>query len=382
MLWIIILPIFFLGVLISYQDLNLGKIKNKHILSGLIYMFIMHISVPLYLYFTGSFNPILVLYILINFFISIIIGFGLWYAAIWTAGDGKLFILFSNTLSILTYDKIPLEYLISFSLIANIFIFGLIIMSFVLLSKKRHTKKIAIKVIKEILDHRQLLETTLKFISISWLIRALLNLLPIEHMNNGILLILTMITFMGYQKFEEKYRKISYSIIGISVVIRLLIDNSIFSLGFIYNILLFLLIWRLLKSFLEGTLSKLSFKIFSKTIHVNKLKEGMILNEVILEQNQSVEKKDFDKKDSDIESIIKGDYHYLKKPKTIFHFNEILKEESEGLTKDQIKQIRAIGFKRIKIAKTVPFAPIIFLGAVMTAFANGNLLIVISKLFM
>ena len=60
---------------------------------------------------------------------------------------------------------------------------------------------------------------------------------------------------------------------------------------------------------------------------------------------------------------------------------DYLKVEAEGLTRKQIEKIRKLGFKKVKVSSTIPFAPIIFLGVIITLLVKGNILILRYILF-
>ena len=75
----------------------------------------------------------------------------------------------------------------------------------------------------------------------------------------------------------------------------------------------------------------------------------------------------------------KGDY-IIKKPKSSIEFDNFIDEEAEGITKKQIYKIKDIGFAKIRVSQTIPFAPFIFLGVLLTILVKGNILIVIINL--
>jgi prepilin signal peptidase PulO-like enzyme (type II secretory pathway) len=58
----------------------------------------------------------------------------------------------------------------------------------------------------------------------------------------------------------------------------------------------------------------------------------------------------------------------------------LIDEEAEGLTEEQIKKLRSSGIKRVRVAQTIPFAPLLFLGAMLTIIAKGNIFIVLKLL--
>lgn len=128
------LPVLFLiGLVTSYQDFKEGKIKNKWIVLGMIWglgiyillLFWAILAPYLSQIFSQQFTVVLPSYILkvfINSAIALIFGYLLWYFNLWSAGDAKLFFVFSLLLPLKYYWKSALPYFPSFALLINIFI--------------------------------------------------------------------------------------------------------------------------------------------------------------------------------------------------------------------------------------------------------------------
>lgn len=125
--------LFLIGLITSYQDFRYGKIKNKWIILGLVWglgiyilFFIWSLLVPyLSQIFSEQFTYILPSYLLkvfINSVIALIVGYLLWYFNAWSAGDAKLFFIFSLLLPLKYYWKSALPYFPSFALLINTFI--------------------------------------------------------------------------------------------------------------------------------------------------------------------------------------------------------------------------------------------------------------------
>ena len=75
-----------LGVLTSYEDIKLGKIKNKYLLIAAGIGFVIQCFLILFEIITVKYLLISIIYTII----SLIVGFVLWYYGIWNAGDAKL----------------------------------------------------------------------------------------------------------------------------------------------------------------------------------------------------------------------------------------------------------------------------------------------------
>jgi|GEM_PF-2732010 len=131
------LPIlFFIGLVTSYQDFYHGKIKNKWIIFGAtwgigIWLLLLgwsQLSQILASAYSVGFVYIMPEYILkvaVNSFISLAVGYLLWYFDLWSAGDAKLFFVVSLLLPLRYYWKSAVPYFPSAVLLINIFSFAL-----------------------------------------------------------------------------------------------------------------------------------------------------------------------------------------------------------------------------------------------------------------
>ncbi len=119
--------VFLIGLITSYQDLRYGKIKNKWIILGLVWglgiyvLFLIQgiVAEPI-IYFSYIFM------VFTNSLIALIVGYLLWYFNLWSAGDAKLFFIFSLILPLEYYWRTATPYFPSFVLLINTFIPALI----------------------------------------------------------------------------------------------------------------------------------------------------------------------------------------------------------------------------------------------------------------
>ena len=307
----------------------------------------------------------------------IAISFIAWYFGIWTAGDGKLFIAFSALIPLSAYKIGYQEWIPSITLLINIFIPALIIMIIFILFKVKikNIENILKSLLKEIFQPKELLNSIIYLFAIYWVIQLLLFLIGFD--NYILRMTITILVFSSIQK--KLGNKALYFMLAISLA-RFIIDKSIYSLSFLIDFLILVFIWKLIRSFLKGTISKLGREIFTKDVKVEKLKPGMILSEAI-EKKGKITKKELStlKKEPDTEIIKFKENYYIKKPKSLLEVKNFIEEEAEGLTKKQINKIKNIGIKKIKVGQTISFAPFIFLGVILTIIVNGNILIVIKN---
>jgi Flp pilus assembly protein protease CpaA len=130
----LLLPVIFLiGAITSYEDFRYGKIRNKWIVLGLAWGILIYalflcwgILIPfiqkIYQVPLISILPSYILKVFINSFLSLCVGFSLWYFDLWSAGDAKLFAVFSLLLPLDSYWRTYLPYFPSFVLLVNIFV--------------------------------------------------------------------------------------------------------------------------------------------------------------------------------------------------------------------------------------------------------------------
>ncbi len=121
------LPIFFfIGLITSYEDFRRGKIRNKWIILGVVWA----LSAYLFFFIWNLFGAIggeISLYFLwkslLNGFAALCVAYFLWrFFESWSAGDAKLFFVFSLLIPASYYQKSYLPIFPSFALLVNIFI--------------------------------------------------------------------------------------------------------------------------------------------------------------------------------------------------------------------------------------------------------------------
>ena len=122
----IFLPVILLiGAVSSCGDFKDSKIKNKWILTGLIYSFGIYL-ISWVLYAAGLSGPYLLWNFdkwCINLLISMLVSYFLWHFKMWGAGDAKLFICYAALIPLGQYSRVYFNYYFaSFLLLLAIFI--------------------------------------------------------------------------------------------------------------------------------------------------------------------------------------------------------------------------------------------------------------------
>jgi Flp pilus assembly protein protease CpaA len=343
---------FLIGLFTSYMDIKKGIIRNKIILFGFFY-FLIIFSTHL-LFFDFSFN--LIFFVFQNFLVSFLLAFMLFFFSFWTAGDAKLFILFSLFLSglFLLIDhpfKQPFILLLLFTFVPYYFYFSL--NSIYLLG----FKKTIIGIIKAF-SLKNIFNTALVFFVIAWPMSYLSifeNIYFLSFLNNvAVRFILIIILFYFImQIIDEKYFKYVLIFFIIIAILRLFFDKSVYDLKYIFQFTFFVLFFVFFRYFLI----ECSFSAFSYDKKINSLKKLDLPAEIIYK--------------------IKGGYK--KQPISYMGFSVFSKEKDAiydlnpaGFSLKDIKQIKELylnnkfDFDKIKIYRVIPFAPFLFFGFVLS----------------
>lgn len=78
------------GLASSYTDFKYGRIRNIHLIAGLIYGCVIY----LFLLLSGGLGYS-ILFLFLNFVAAVAVSYGLYWKQVWSAGDAKLFIVLS-----------------------------------------------------------------------------------------------------------------------------------------------------------------------------------------------------------------------------------------------------------------------------------------------
>jgi len=361
--------ILLLGLITTYEDIRYGKIRNRWIISALVYSVVINTFL---LRTAANLNTHYLIELFTNFAFAIAIGYGLWHIGIWTAGDGKLFIAYAALVPLSIYNLGYLEWIPSAVLMMNVFVPATVLFTIIILRKSKpkvlfETFK---QILKQIFEPKTFLLSFIQFFAIIWATRSLLTLLGLEF--------LSFFASFGVLYLISKYlnRYSNYLIIGTGIL-RLLFDKDLFSFSALFEIILFVLIWKSIRTIYKRGMMKLGYDIFSSDVAVKELRPGMILSDCITRKDD-IGKEHQDKLNAtNIENKVYRGKHYIKVPMGGRSFFE---EEPEGLTKHQIRKIKQIGFKKVRVSSTLPFAPFMFAGVLLTLLAKGNILIIITNL--
>ncbi len=348
------LPVLILiGLLTSYTDVKKGKIRNKHVLGGLILSILAHIS----LVYISVLNVTAALLSAAYFILAVIGGFLLWYFGIWSAGDAKLYACFIALIPAVTYQnpisEMPLITLMinTFIPISTFFVIKLIITT---------TKKQKINAVRKILNLKMMGLSLLTVFVLAQTITLLTSLIGIQ---------------IGY------FTRLM-SILAVSSLIRHLLKSKTNIFFVITGGTLFLLNIKIIISttylihfvglaggyiIVKHTIGDLA-DIFSKEVKVKQLKEGMIISDHITKKGYRIRMN----KEINMKQVIDKDYFYTPSP--------------DGIKNKEIWEIQRahhkgkIHFDKLTIQQKLPLAPFLFAGAIITIIINNNLISALSVL--
>lgn len=171
--------------------------------------------------------------------------------------------------------------------------------------------------------------------------------------------------FLLYYLFD-KMLKIKILYIGLLLsVARLILDKSVYSLQFAGQFLLLIFLFLLVRVFLFS----IGSRYLSKEIKLNDLKQGMIPAETLLKINGRYIKR------------MKG-FSMIGSARDDKPGKPLFKNSAIGLNGKDIAKLKSLQkkmhFKTLRIQATMPFAPFLFLGALLTIAFQGIIFMFLS----
>ncbi len=354
--------ILILGIITSYTDIRYGKIKNKTILFSIIYTLSIYFFLLFILKELTTTNYLI--QTTINIISALVIGYLMWDVGLWTAGDGKLFFVFAALIPLFQYNEASyIPFFPSMNILINTFI-PLFLFFFVQLMFKTSLAQKK-KSLKKALNPKKLWFLLLLLFSLSWIIESLFKLFNIT-LNYFFTIILFFIIIMPLLKLLPKYL---YTIFGAICILRIIFDKSLFTFQTLSSLITILLIFIFARYFLLD----LGFIKFTTSVKIKDLIPGMVPAEMIYEKKKKITKR---------KMLFFSFFDYLKERNN----DSLIDSKTEGLTKEDIKKIKALAkkhtnLKTFQIQQTLPFAPYLFLGAILTIISHGNFFILLKLIF-
>ena len=321
------------GIWTSYTDIKYGKIKNISILLLLLS------GLAINIFFTRSLIDS-TFDILINSLIAFSVGFLLWSFNLWSPADVKLFSAFSLLIPFSIYEMGFVKYFPSYIILVNTFV--PVAVFFILYSMIKMDVGFLKKEVKKTFRISVILNSFVFILGLSSI-----SLLVYKFFGIKLNLLLQIILLLVILKISEKFKKFSIrNFLVIMLVLSAIFSfKEFFTLSFLRSSLIFFIAFQILRLLI----SYLDIFSFTKEVQIRNLKAGMSLGEY----------------------IVKKGGKYEKEPSYIITYFDVLRNVKKRassrftgkLTEKDIKKFKEIdkkkklGFKTVKIVKTLPFAP-------------------------
>lgn len=340
------LVVIVLGVVTSVGDMKQKKIYNRYLILVLFYTIFSNV-VQYYLF--GGFNYFLAVFV--NSIVSLLFSFFLWYSSLWSAADGKLFFIYAalTPLSVYTLGYVP--YFPSFTLFLNMILpISLFLLLNLLWITDWNEKK---QILKASLNVKQLAIGAVFLAGVNWPLSIVFSYVGIQTNSTfGVLFIVAL--FMAIMKIAKEYTPlVSSFFFAVTLIFNW---ESILTLSFASNILIALVVFYIGFSFINN----LGFFMFTERVKFDQLKPGMVPIEMIVKR-EKYEKIRF----SGAERNVGGSF--------LFEHGE------GGLSEGDLKKIKVayaekkLDFDNLVVMQTLPFAPFMFFGVLLTLLLKGDL---------
>lgn len=349
-----------LGLITSYEDFRLGKIRNKWILSGLVLGIFAWLSI---FDFTNLLSVSYLSALAVNFLLAIVIGFLMWKMKTWTAGDAKLFSVYALLVPLSFYSKTYLKYFPSFIILFNTFLLVLVYLfiksSFFgarkILEKIQKKEKIQFYFERNVEDLKKyfrglilFMPSFLLFMSVAVLAYGYINKVwPINFLLFQIILVMPVLIFSKFliRLYQKKFSNIISFIFFVIIFSFSLITNYAYTINMAWGIFWGMIIFMILFPFFHKIIDYYLEKINGCEIDVNLLVPGMIL------KKESIKKLNLE------------NYHN-------FSFTGLSSEQIELVKKHCAEK----NFGKIKVGRPFYFAIWLFIGTIVTILVKGSLL--------
>lgn len=343
MLYILnILLISVLGMLSSYTDIKHGMIQNRLVFPMLFAGILLSLpdfsTLPMFL---------------VNALIAFIFGFALYLARLWSAGDSKLFLAFAVLFPIGLYPG-SFIFFPAFSLVLNSFVPAFIALA--VLSLLNTNAKQKIESLKSAMNPKILASLAIMVFAFYWLLLYLFMLIamPLDFF------LIVLILFLFVSAIEKAFpKKVTLVSAMIAIFFAVLNINELAQPNFWIG---FLLIF-ILMVFMRFFILYLGFFAFGRRVEINDLKPGMVLLEGVFEKNGLLEKK-------------KLFFPCLVNALQDINTNYVFDLSPRGLGSNDIAMLQEtnkegkVRFHSLLVQETLPFAPLLFMGALLTFFCT------------
>lgn len=357
------------GTIVSYEDIKKNRIRNKHLFFGIVFALLL---TSMYVFLGAG-----VLYlktVFINSLFSLFIGFFLWHIQLWTAGDGKLFFTYALLVPLTAYATTNAGFFPAYIILINTFVPLFIILLINTLIQTNRKEKL--RALKFTINPYNIIQTSIALFGFVWLISIPLTLLDMPP-NYFINIILLFIALDFLKKISENYFKMRLNhLFFLLALFRFFLEYNIVT-TFEYATHFFSIVFSYL--ILRHFILRLGFYGNSKRIKIKDLIKGYVPMERLVLKTKSGQKKKYGKEKIFFSDLI----GMFNKEKSI-----VFDRAAKGLSYEQIKEIQKLhaagelDFDTLCVHKTVPFAPFMFIGVLLTLLAHGNIFVYFAILFL
>ncbi|UCG95300.1 MAG: hypothetical protein JSV92_04640 [archaeon] len=343
-----LVPVLIISAVICYDDLKNGFIRNKYLLAILL-IFLIKFSFGYQSFLNSSF--------LYHMLFASFIGIFLYSIDLWSAADGKFFMVLSLFIPFRIPDfYTPLDFLINS---AVPLFFAYMILVFVK-SKWKEIKG----AFKFAFDPYKIFLITTVYLGAAWFL-----VLPLSYLGIPVNIFTFIIILFIIIEFINKFLSFNIEILFVVLaILRIILDfRNVYTAGFLAQLAMIVLLFLFFRYFVL----RLGFKINTRKIKIKDLKPGMDLAEGI--RKGRGKKITYEK----IPLFQATFYDFLLQKKEKFI-------HSKELTEEDIKKIRKIRkdlpFDSILVHQPMPFAVFLFVGFLLTLLFETNFIHAISNL--
>mgnify|MGYP006279430201 CR=1 FL=1 len=350
-LWYFLPAILAIGFCTSFLDIRENKIRNKYVIAGILAGILIHAAIVLLALFKGEHISLEYFSAYgLNILLSFIIAVALWEFGMWSAGDAKLFIAYVFLVPMSSYSNSSLEIFHSLIILVNTFLpyFAYLV---ILGTFNKNLVRNATKALRKN-PGTKIMSFFVRIFVAKWLVDLILattGFNPGRMALFGFYMTIFFSIQLLFGKIEQKNSKFKpvYALIVIILARLFITPAQILSINFLVENVIFGLVLFMLRFLVM----EIVFASYEYTIKLDRLKSGMVLAYPIVKNDKSVWQTNDEDKTKD------------KKP--------LIKARDDGLTKEEIHQIKKHLPTDVKVNKTVPFAPFIFAGVILTIIFQG-----------
>lgn len=335
-----VLCICLLGFFTSYTDLKKGAIRNKAVFPAMALGIALNLlnAYPLPEFF-------------LNGFLAFLFGFVLWTAGLWSAGDAKLFLAFALLFPLPLHAST--SFFPAFAILVNSFVPAFAFMLAIVLL--RTSKRQKLDALKSAFTPKTAFPVAAFLLAFYWLLNLILPLFPFT-LDFFTVAILIFILVSCVEFFLPA--KSTWIFAAIALLFIILNPAEFFEPGFLLFFFSMLLAMLLLLFFVL----RLGLSCFGKPVKIHKLKPGMVLLETVVERKGTLEKK---------KSFLPSFVNILSEAKE----KSPVETGPKGLSIEDVNLLKRAKantkarFETLLVQETLPFAPIIFAGTILSFFS-------------